>query len=70
MGMIGAKNVAGFLAGYSSEHPGFRGLIGSIVVALSAMMRQWPSALVRIVIGLKIRVSAVRFCPWPLFFEG
>lgn len=57
-----AENVAG----HPSKSPVTRRSFGSCLVLVSAMTRGAGSFCVRFVDGLKIRVSAVRFCPWPL----
>lgn len=58
--------MAGFLAGLSLKSAVSRRSFGSGGVFLSAMARRATLACVQIGEGLKIRVSAVRFCPWPL----
>lgn len=58
--------MAGFMAGHPAKGSVIRRSFGSVGVWLSAMTRRLALACVRIVSGLKIRVSAVRFCPWPL----
>lgn len=63
---MGAVKVAGILAGPSSETGVIRRRTASPRVSVSAMRRYLALFPVRIGQGLKIRVSAVRFCPWPL----
>jgi hypothetical protein len=58
--------MAGFLAGLTLKSAVSRRSFGSSGVFLSAMARHVTLAYVQIGDGLKIRVSAVRFCPWPL----
>jgi hypothetical protein len=62
----GPEMMAGFLAGHARKSVVIRRSFGSGAVWPSAMARRLALGAVRFVDGLKIRVSAVRFCPWPL----